>query len=72
MQTVSNMNKRNSSQTLSMGSMGIMIFIFAIILIGFNYWHAMKCVETSGMGDLEDYAKAIDKRVLELESKVFF
>ena len=31
----------------------------------------MKCVESSGMGDLEDYAKAIDKRVLELESQVF-
>lgn len=54
-----------------MTTVGIMIFTFAIILIGFNYWHAMKCVESSGMGDLEDYAKAIDKRVLELESQVF-
>lgn len=47
-----------------------MIFVFAVILIGFNYWHALKCVESSGMGDLEDYAKAVDKRVLELESRV--
>jgi len=52
-----------------MGTVGIMIFVFAVILIGFNYWHAMKCVESNGMGDLEEYAKAIDKRVLELESQ---
>jgi len=53
-----------------MGTVGMMIFTFAIILIGFNYWHAMKCVESSGIGDLEEYSKAIDKRVLELESRV--
>lgn len=64
-----NLNRKNNNQPMSMGSMGIMMLIFAVILIGFNYWHAMRCVESNGMGDLEDYAKSIDKRVLELESK---
>lgn len=63
--------KKSNSQ-VSMGTVGIMIFAFAIILIGFNYWHAMKCVESSGMGDFEDYAKAMNKRLLELESQVNF
>jgi hypothetical protein len=62
-------SSKKSSQ-MTMGTMGLMIFGLAVILLGFNYWHAMKCVESSGMGDLEDYAKAIDKRVLEIESKV--
>lgn len=61
--------KSGSSSSFSIGSMTVLVLAFGIILIGFNYWHAMKCVQNGGMGDLEDYAKAIEKRLLEVESQ---
>lgn len=39
----------------------------SVVIIGFNYWHAMKCVEQNGLGDMEDYIKALEKRIASVE-----
>ncbi len=43
-----------------------------ILIIGLNYWHAMKCVKSKGIDDMDDYINALEKRILELESQVLF
>ena len=46
------------------------VLVFGIVLIGFNYWHAMQCVQTQDIADIDEYAQNFEKRILEIESQV--
>jgi hypothetical protein len=46
---------------------GSVIILIGILIIGFNYWHAMKCVESNGLEDTNDYLLAMEKRILDVE-----
>ena len=58
--------KNHSSVTL----IGGIVFLAGIMLIGFNYWHAMKCVRSKGLGDMDDYINALEGRISEMERQV--
>lgn len=54
----------------SISALGVFVFVAGLVIIGFNYWHAMKCVETNGLGDMGDYIRALEKRINQVEAKV--
>jgi hypothetical protein len=56
--------KKNQS---SLTVLAVVVLVSGGIIIGFNYWHAMKCVEQNGLGDMEDYIKALEKRIALVE-----
>jgi hypothetical protein len=60
-------SKGNSQHQSSWTWFGSIIIVIGIILIGFNYWHAMKCVESNGIEDTNDYLAAMEKRILDVE-----
>mmetsp|Transcript_7228 Transcript_7228/g.10755 ORF Transcript_7228/g.10755 Transcript_7228/m.10755 type:complete len:231 (-) Transcript_7228:86-778(-) len=55
---------------ISITTAAAFILFAGVFIIGFNYWHAMKCVQSSGLGDMDDYVKAMERRLLEVESQM--
>ena len=44
----------------------------ALGLFGLNYWHASKCSNSKPPDEMEKYIDAINNRLLQAESQVFF
>lgn len=42
----------------------------AIGLFGINYWHASKCASDRSPDEIEDLIEALNRRLLQTESKV--
>lgn len=62
-------NEKKGNHT-SWSCIGSIIIVIGIIIIGFNYWHAMKCVESNGLEDSHEYIAAMNERVLYIENQV--
>jgi hypothetical protein len=48
----------------------LIIIVGGALIVGFNYWHALQCVQSNGIGDFQDYIKAMESRILYAEAKV--
>lgn len=58
-----------SSHT-SWSCIGSIIIVIGIVIVGFNYWHAMKCVESNGLEDSHEYIAAMNQRIVDIEYQV--
>jgi hypothetical protein len=54
----------------SLSGVAVVVLCAGVFIIGLNYWHAMKCVKSKGIDDMDNYISALEKRILELESQV--
>jgi hypothetical protein len=62
----SSSKKSHTSITFLVG----VVLCVGIVMIGLNYWHVMQCVEPNDIGDIDERAKVLEKRILEVESQV--
>lgn len=62
-------NSSKKSQTSITFLVGVVLCV-GIVMIGLNYWHAMQCVEPKDVGDIDERAKALEMRILDVESQV--
>ena len=60
-------HERKGKESQSWSWIGSVIIVIGILVIGFNYWHAMKCVESNGLEDINDYLQAMEKRIVDVE-----
>jgi hypothetical protein len=60
----------NSTSSVSWSVIGSIIVVTGVVIVGFNYWHAMKCIEMNGIEDSHEYISAMEKRVLDIENQV--
>lgn len=58
-------------KSISVGFIAAIVLGAGVTMILLNYWHAMKCVESKGLGDMNDYVEVLEKRILQLESNVY-
>lgn len=54
----------------SMVIMSACVIGVAIGLFGLNYWHASKCTSSRSPDEIEEYVEALNRRLLQAESKV--
>lgn len=64
------MNENHKKQH-NLTFLGSLVLFIGIIIIGFNYWHAMSCVQVINSYDIKEVTNKLEQRVLEAESKVY-
>ena len=68
-------NSKQRSSPLSVTTLACIVLGAGVVLIGLNYWHAMKCMSNAGSNlteDIDSYIIALEKRVLQVETQVVF
>jgi hypothetical protein len=63
-------NNSNSASSASWTVIASILVVVGVIIVGFNYWHAMKCIEMNGFEDSQSYISAMEKRVSDIENQV--